>query len=250
MKSLLVLLNQLGFDESQSQLYMEIANTGPITVLELSRNTDIKRTTVHFHVEQLIARGLVAEGVRRGRRVLTAVSIDKLADVVAEQRQQVVAMEKSLERIVKEAASGSNDQSYGIGFVVEDGVSAIDRVYKEAMDAGDVLSYMDLVRMDGLHDIRMKLLSDVALRQSVYSFKELYYSRDPGVPEYTKKIKTFKPFKFARTQVKLAGSVVNVLVYDKTVAFVVRDTEWKVIKLSQPMVSQLVAGIMESLFVL
>ncbi|MCC7303943.1 hypothetical protein IT418_00800, partial [bacterium] len=112
MKSLRQLLTQLGFDDVQSQLYLEIANNGPVTVLELSRTTPVKRTTVHFHVEQLIARGLVVEGVRRGRRVLTAVSLEKLSGIIEEQKQQVAAMEKSLVRVVKEAATpGTNEQS-------------------------------------------------------------------------------------------------------------------------------------------
>lgn len=245
MKSLLQLLSQLGFDEVQSQLYLEIVNTGPMTVLELSRTTTVKRTTVHFHVEQLIARGLVTEGVRRGRRVLVAVSVEKLSEIVEEQKQQVVAMEKSLERVLREAtSSGSNDQSFGIGFVVEDGIAAIEHVYRDAMESGDVLSYVDLVRMDGLHDIRMKLINDVALRQQVYAFKEMFYTRDPGMPEYTKKLKAFKPFTFSRTPLKLSATVVNVLVFNKTVAFIVRDTEWKVVKVTQSMVAQLIAGLM------
>lgn len=248
MKSLLMLLNQLGFDEIQSQLYLEIANTGPLTVLELSRSSSVKRTTVHFHVEQLIAKGLVTEGVRRGRRVLSAVSLEKLSQIVDEQKQQVVAMERSLERVIKEASeSGNNDKSYGIGFVIEDGIPAVERVYKEAMLVGDVVSYVDLVRLDGLHEIRTKLFEDVSLRQSVYSFNELYYSRDPGVPEYAKKLKAYKPFRFSRTQVKLSGNVVNVIIFEKTVTIIIRDTEWKVIKLTQGIVAQLLIGLMESI---
>lgn len=249
MKSLLMLLGQLGFDEVQSQLYLEVVNTGPITVLELSRNTNVKRTTVHFHIEQLIAKGLVTEGVRRGRRVLTAVSLEKLAQIVEEQKSQVVAMERSLERVIKEASeSGNNDQSYGVGFVVEDGIPAIERLYKEAMLVGDVISYVDLVRLDGLHEVRTGLFQNVALRQSMYSFKELYYSRDPGVPEYSKKLKAYKPFHFVRSNVKLSGNVVNVIVFEKTVALIIRDTEWKVVKLTQGLVAQLLVGMMESVF--
>lgn len=47
---------------------------------------------------------------------------------------------------------------------------------------------------------------------------------------------------------KLAGSVVNVLVFDGIVAIIVRDTEWKVIKISQGLVSQLLGGMMEAMF--
>lgn len=250
MKSLLMLLNQLGFDEAQSQLYVEISATGPITVLELSRSTGIKRTTVHFHVEQLIARGLVTEGVRRGRRVLMAVSTEKLAQIVESQKQQVVALEKSLERVIKESTEHTgNEHLYGIGFSVEDGAVAVEKVYRDAMEAGDVVSYLDLLRVDGLSDIRTKLFTDVSLRQSVYSFRELYVARDPGMPEYIKKLKAYKPFKFSRTQLKLSGNVVNIIVFDKVVAIIVRDSEWKVIRITQPVVAQLVSGMIDVCFV-
>ena len=249
MKSLLTLLRQLGFDEVQSQLYMEIASTGPLTVLELSRSTNIKRTTVHFHIEQLLAKGLIEEGVRRGRRVLTAVNIERLTKIVDEQKLQVMAMERSLERVVKDMATASGgSQSYGIGFSVEDGMAAIEKIYLEAIENGEIISYVDSVRLDGLQDIRAKLFQDVSLRQSIFSFRELYYTRDIGMPEYTKKLKVFKPFVFSRTGVKLAGSVVNVLVFDGIVAIIVRDTEWKVIKISQGLVSQLLGGMMEAMF--
>jgi predicted transcriptional regulator len=248
MKSLLMLLRQLGFDDAQSQVYMDIANSGPVTVLELSRSTTIKRTTVHFYVEQLLQKGLIVEGVRRGRRVLSAVSLEKLRQVVEEQKQQVAIMERSLEKVIVEmASSGSGDQSYGVGFVVEDGVVAIERVYRDAFECGEVVSYIDVLNLDGLQDIRMKLFADVALRQSLYSFKELYCARDPGFPDYAKKLKAFKPFVFTRTGVKLAGNVVNVLVFDKTVAIIVRDTEWKVVRLTQGIVAQLLAGMMEGM---
>jgi hypothetical protein len=121
-------------------------------------------------------------------------------------------------------------------------------VYKEAMVSGDIISYVDLVRIDGMHEVRAKLFQEVSLRQSVYSFKELYYSRDPGVPEYAKKLKIFKPFQFVRSQVKLSGNVVNVIVFEKTVAIIVHDTEWKVIRLTQGIVAQLLVGMMESVF--
>lgn len=246
MKSLLMLLRQLGFDDAQSQVYMDIANTGPVTVLELSRSTNVKRTTVHFYVEQLLQKGLITEGVRRGRRVLSAVSLEKLRQVVEEQKQQVAVMERSLEKVIKEmSTSGNGDQSYGAGFVVEDGAKAMEQVYREAMECGEVVSYVDVLKLDGLQDIRMKLFTDVALRQSLYSFKELYCARDPGFPDYARKLKAFKPFVFTRTGVKLAGNVVNVLVFDKTVAIIVRDTEWKVLKLTQGVVAQLLAGMME-----
>lgn len=248
MKSLLTLLRQLGFDEVQSQLYVEIATTGPLTVLELSRTSNIKRTTVHFHIEQLLSKGLVEEGVRRGRRVLTAVNIERLTQLVEEQKQQVQAIERSLERVVKDMATASGGgQSYGIGFSVEDGTEAIEKIYREAIENGEIISYVDSLRLDGLHDIRSKLFQNVSVRQSIFSFKELYYARDPGLPEYTKKLKVFKPFSFSRTGVKLAGTVVNVLVFDGIVAIIVRDTEWKVIKISQGLVSQLLSGMMEAL---
>lgn len=246
MKSLLMLLSQLGFDEAQSQLFVEIVSTGPLTVLELSRTTNIKRTTVHFHVEQLIARGLVTEGVRRGRRVLMAVSTDRLAEIVEEHKVQVAAMEKSLERVLREVTeTGTGDQSYGVGFVVEDGVKALDRVYREAIESGEVVSYLDVAKLDGLQDIRANLFNDVSLRTSLYSFKEVYYSRDPGQHEYVKKLKAYKPFHCVRASVKLSGNVVNILVYEKVVAIIVRDTEWKVIKITQGILAPFVACLLE-----
>jgi len=246
MKSLLMLLRQLGFDDAQSQLYLEIVNTGPVTVLELSRSTNIKRTTVHFHIEQLLQKGLVAEGVRRGRRVISAVPLENLKQVVEEQKLQVTAMERTLEKAVKEMTSGATDQAYGVGFVVEDGLGAVEQTYHDALECGDVISYLDLLKVDGLHDVRTKLFADVALRQSIFSFKELYFSRDPGVPDYTKKLKAFRPFQFTRTAVKLSGNVVNVLVFENTVAIIVRDTEWKVLKLQQSVVARLLGGMMDS----
>ncbi|MFZ6022692.1 MAG: helix-turn-helix domain-containing protein [Patescibacteria group bacterium] len=246
MKSLLMLLSQLGFDEAQSQLFTEIASTGPLTVLELSRTTNIKRTTVHFHVEQLISKGLVTEGVRRGRRVLVAVNTDRLAEIVEVHRMQVAAMEKSLARVLRDATeAGTGDQSYGVGFVVEDGVNALERIYKEALESGEVLSYLDVAKLDGLHDIRMELLNDISLRSSLYSFKELFYARDPGQPEYVKKLKAYKPFQCIRSSVKLSGNVVNILVFEKTVAFIVRDTEWKVIRVTQGLLAPFVANMLE-----
>lgn len=249
MKSLRVLLAQLGFDETQAMLFTEISNTGPVTVLELSRTTGIKRTTVHFHIEQLLERGLLTEGVRRGRRVVTAVDLKKLSEIIDTQRQQVSALERSLEKVLQEASSaGTKEQSLGIQFSVEDGIQAVASVYHDALDSGEVYSYIDLVKIDGIDEVRMKLFQDIALRSSVYSYRELYYSRDAALPSYAKKMKPYRPFVFARTQVKLSGSVVGVVCFDQTTAFIVRDTEWKVVRLSQGMVTQLLMGLFDQLF--
>ena len=249
MKSLLTLLRQLGFDDIQAQVYSEVHEMGPITVLELSRNTGIKRPTVHFHVEQLLERGLLNEGIRRGRRVVTAVDPEVFSKIIDEQKQQVKMLENSLNKMVSEMKeSGSDSMSYGMGFCLEDGVGAVERVYSDAMTAGEVFAYIDVSRIDGLTDIRAKLFGDVALRQSVYSYKELYYSRDPGAPEYLKKLRVYKPFTFTKSSVKLQGKIVNILCFEKTVAIITKDVEWKVMRITQPMVAQFIAALVESMF--
>jgi sugar-specific transcriptional regulator TrmB len=72
------LLENLGLDERESEIYLALLELGPQLPQYIARNTGIKRTTLYEIFPEMIKRGLIVEITQGKRRLFQATSPDKL----------------------------------------------------------------------------------------------------------------------------------------------------------------------------
>ncbi len=72
------LLENLGLDERESEIYLALLELGPQLPQYIARNTGIKRTTLYEIFPEMVKRGLIVEVSQGKRRLFQAVAPDRL----------------------------------------------------------------------------------------------------------------------------------------------------------------------------
>jgi len=88
-----------GLNTREIDLYISLLKHQGATVMELSRETEIKRSTVHNLIENLIAKGLVTP-INTLRRTLRAEDPEKLGLIIAQKKWEISTLENRLPDII------------------------------------------------------------------------------------------------------------------------------------------------------
>src|SRR3990172_9392171 len=92
-------LEEIGLERVLRRLYTTLISRGTLTVLELSRLSEINRTQVYRFLEKLTALGLVEEIVDEHRKMYRTTGLRGLERLVAEKRAKVETLTASLPNI-------------------------------------------------------------------------------------------------------------------------------------------------------
>ncbi len=84
---LLVILKNIGLDESEAQVYLTSLSLGSTTVLKIARASNLKRTTVYGVIESLQTKGLMRIELKGLKQLYVAENPEKL-EVMLESRQR------------------------------------------------------------------------------------------------------------------------------------------------------------------
>ena len=95
-------LQKLGLNEIEIDLYLALITIGPSTILELSRNTDIKRSTVHVNVESLIKKDFIKESKVKQRRVIIAEDPKKLEKILNDKLLKIEELKGNTSKMIRE----------------------------------------------------------------------------------------------------------------------------------------------------
>ena len=93
-------LKNFELSDIEVALYTGLLETGPTTVLELSKHVGIKRTTSHVNIENLIQKGFVAQTQKGARRKILAEAPEKLETILNNKKQKIRELEKTLPDII------------------------------------------------------------------------------------------------------------------------------------------------------
>lgn len=95
-KSVKNFLLDFGLTEKEITVYTTLLKTGPNTIMNLARETGIKRSTTHNTVEELIKKGLVSQTNYGERRMVIAEDPDKLKFLMEQKKWDINKLEKNL----------------------------------------------------------------------------------------------------------------------------------------------------------
>ena len=136
------LLQNLGLSDREVIIYIALLNRGPLLPQSIARETGIKRTTLYVIFPEMIKKGLILEVSQGKRRLLQAVSPDKLFD--------------NYEKKYRELKSGIGElltlyrmQGMKPKIEVFEGLEGIKRIYIDTLEIGkEVLVYNRMYRFD------------------------------------------------------------------------------------------------------
>lgn len=89
-------LEEFGLSSIEAEVYLYLLNKDPQTILGISRNLSIPRTTIYDVGRLLIEKGLVERVIEYKRQKLRAFSIDILASVISQEKDRLAKLSKNL----------------------------------------------------------------------------------------------------------------------------------------------------------
>lgn len=145
---LLAFLQRFGLSEGEGVLYLKLLEIGPSTVLKLSKQCKIKRSTVHVKIEELLQKGLVTESRQGGRRLIVAESPDRLEGILEHRKNELLKLEqhlpKFIQRIHQRTEIANNGGEYDVAVRYYEGEEAVKGVYKEFLKTEKLLTFVNL----------------------------------------------------------------------------------------------------------
>ena len=93
-------LKEFGLSEREINLYFSLLKLGPNTIMNLSRQTGVKRSTTHNNVEELINKGLVSQTNFGERRMVIAEDPEQLKVLIEQKKFRVNRMADNLDSVV------------------------------------------------------------------------------------------------------------------------------------------------------
>lgn len=107
-------LSEFDLTEREIIVYLTLLRTGPNTIMNLARETGIKRSTTHNNVEELVNKGLVSQTNYGERRMVVAEEPDKLKFLIENRKWTINKLEKNMPDILKsiyELVPNANDNT-------------------------------------------------------------------------------------------------------------------------------------------
>ena len=102
-------LEKLGLNSSEAKIYLALLDLREAQAGEISKKTQINRTTVYDSVERLIERGLVTYVIQANKKVFQAVAPEKILEIIKEQEETAKEILPELESRFK--ASKEKEES-------------------------------------------------------------------------------------------------------------------------------------------
>ncbi len=144
-ESLQKMLTKAGLSAHESAVYLAMLELGPSTVLKISRQSGVKRTTIYAVIEALRAKGLVGVEERGFKKVFVAENPSRLERILDEQKSALKSFFPELEALYTLKGNDSVVKYYS-------GVKAMRSVYEEMLaelrDGEDYFVFGDPERWD------------------------------------------------------------------------------------------------------
>jgi sugar-specific transcriptional regulator TrmB len=214
-------LERLDLSEVEAKLYFTLLKSGPLSVRELAKAVEIKRTTTYMHIDQLIEKGLIIKLVKKSRKLVSANDPKESLKALAEQKLESAKKTKEqfpemLKRISNIALENKDISEAEIRYYK--GVSSLKKIYKEALDGEELCLYATLSELRILfHD--PNLFENALKRNPKLKIYEIYGDSPRNIKKFsfTTSIKRYR-YKFMPESVGLTAP--GILLFDNKVAII------------------------------
>ena len=133
-------IRQLGFSDEAAQVYQALATSGPLTLSELSRVSNVERTALYRMMPELTDKGLTTELLEHKSRRYAAADPAAIERLVAEERQRAAQLADGLPGFV--AAVGALEGKRATKTRYYRGVAGIKQILWNQTNAkGEIVGY-------------------------------------------------------------------------------------------------------------
>jgi sugar-specific transcriptional regulator TrmB len=217
---LLKQIQEFGLTEIEAKIYLSLLNIGEGTVLELARNTGIKRATVHFNVENLISKSLISQTKKNNKRILIAEDPSNLKLLITKKKSELEKLEKDLPSILSGFQSNLLDNKKGFTMQVKyfEGRESVKTIYTDALSGSGLRSFVNLSLASKIFPENHELFVDRVRNDKDFEIFEIFESTQ--VEQYKSSVGSSTNFhyKYAPNILKIFAS--DILIYNGKVAVV------------------------------
>jgi sugar-specific transcriptional regulator TrmB len=214
-------LAEFELSDREVAIYITLLQTGPNTIMNLARETGIKRSTTHNNVEELIKKGLVSQTNYGERRMVVAESPDKLQFLLDQKKFKVQKLEKNLPSVIDQINSmvPESDARNEVEVKYYDGNSGIELIYEEALSAKELRSYANVEKiLEAFPDNESKFTEYHAKNSELKLWEIVEDSK--ASRKYAEKFAEKKRYNYKFTTNAIALSAIDVLIYDGKVGII------------------------------
>ncbi len=221
-KSVKNFLLDFGLTDKEITVYTTLLKTGPNTIMNLARETGIKRSTTHNTVEELIKKGLVSQTNYGERRMVIAEDPDKLKFLMEQKKWDINKLEKNLPEIISTITaalpnSNSDDNKMEVKYYT--GIKGVQYIYSEAAKSKELRSYVNISRIFETFPENPQLFPDnVTKGLQMWEFIE----DSPISREYVSKLNSAN-YRYKFFPKKMNMDVFDYMIFDNKVAIITSD---------------------------
>jgi HTH-type transcriptional regulator, sugar sensing transcriptional regulator len=223
-------LLKLNISEKEIATYLVLLENGTLTIQDIARKTGINRVTTYAAIDELKAKGLVAESRKGKRKLFVAENPESLKNLLKEKEEQIEKEKISLENIILPALKAINiNQQNKPQIKFFEGADGINRVYDEY-----ILKEKDCINC-GSYETATKVLTFEDEEEYIQEVKErkIFYRMiledTPLNRKFGEMAKGIAHTKYLAPETKIsadivvAGPLVALISYEKKSATLIED---------------------------
>lgn len=219
-------LGEFELSDREVAIYLTLLKTGPNTIMNLARETGIKRSTTHNNVEELIKKGLVSQTNYGERRMVVAEAPDKLQFLLDQKKFKVQKLEKNLPAVIEQINSLVPDAAENSKVEVKyyEGKDGVAYVYDLILKSDSVSAFVNVDNMKKVFpEIMEKFESEVESRKD-FQVKDIleHHSRESDDDDNYEGNKHYD-YKYLPTNTTLNNS--DITIFDDAIALINTDKE-------------------------
>ncbi len=214
-------LVDFGLTDKEVSLYLALLKTGPNTIMNLARETGIKRSTTHNNVEELIKKGLVSQTNYGERRMVVAEDPEKLKFLVEQKKWNVKKLEESLPDVVglinQMVPEGKENSKVEVKYY--EGKEGVQLIYKEALASKELRSYANLGQITSVLPDNAKLFEEAQKNNSNLIIKEIV-DESEVTKQFAQQFAKNSRYAFKVHRGEIKFTAIDTLIYDNHVAII------------------------------
>jgi sugar-specific transcriptional regulator TrmB len=158
MENILSVLKNIGLSDKAAKVYLASLELGEATVQELAEKAGLKRTTVYYTIEELVAAGALIETERRRKTLYIAEPPARLLKIVEERMKEFENYVPILES--QKSAAPSRPRVYFLY-----GASGFKQAWEKIFDSGEK-EYCIITQGENFLDfVKEKYITDAIIRK-------------------------------------------------------------------------------------
>lgn len=220
-KSVKNFLLDFGLTDKEITVYTTLLKTGPNTIMNLARETSIKRSTTHNTVEELIKKGLVSQTNYGERRMVIAEDPDKLKFLMEQKKWDINKLEKNLPEIIGNInlIVPSTKTSSGAEVKYYTGEKGVQLIYNEALKSKELRSYANIKKIFEVFPDNSEIFTEAHSKNKELNLWEIVEDSDIA-REYSSHFSEKDRYNYKISPVSLTAGALDILIYNGMVAII------------------------------